>query len=142
MHALINNGAVEKYPYTLGNLRKDNPHTSFPRNPSNETLEDWNVYPVARVERPEIDPIAQNVTELTPVFVNGQWTQVWQVSDATPEEIAERKAQKNESIKQARSEEYKNYSDPLFFKWQRGEGSEEDWLDAVQQIKELLPYVD
>jgi hypothetical protein len=142
MHALINNGAVEKYPYTIGNLRRDNPHTSFPKRPSDETLEDWNVYVVTRVDRPEADPITQNIDELTPVLVDGQWTQMWAVWPASPEEIAERKAQKNESIKQGRFEEYTGYSDPLFFKWQRGEGTKEEWLEAVEQIKELLPYVD
>ena len=39
-----------------------------------------------------------------------------------------------------RMEAYAKESDPLFFKWQRGESSEEEWLNAVQAIKERYPY--
>lgn len=142
MHALIKDGVVEKYPYTFGKLRKDNPNTSFPPVPPNELLAEWNVYPVARVEAPKVDPLTHDVKEATPEFVDGQWRQVWVVTPATPEEVASRKAEKNSSIKQQRAEEYKAYSDQFFFKWQRGEGTEQEWLDAVQHVKELLPYVD
>ena len=31
-------------------------------------------------------------------------------------------------------------ADPLFFKWQRGTGSEQAWLDAVQAVKDAHPY--
>lgn len=30
-------------------------------------------------------------------------------------------------------------SDPLFFKWQRGEATEQEWLDKIQEIKERYP---
>jgi len=140
MHALINNGAVEKYPYTIGNLRRDNPHTSFPKRPSDEMLEEWNVYVVARVDRPEADPITQNIGELTPELVNGQWTQMWAVWPASPEEIAERQEQQLEQAKAQRADAYRNEADPLFFKYQRGEGSEQEWLDKVQEIRDRFPY--
>lgn len=142
MHALIFDGAVQKYPYSIGNLRKDNPQTSFPRRPSDAALEEWGVYVVARVDRPEIDELTQDAKEMTPVFVNGTWTQVWEVVPASPEDVVQRKAEKNEQVKQQRAEEYKNYSDPLFFKWQRGEGLQQEWLDAVAHIKELMPYAE
>jgi hypothetical protein len=31
-------------------------------------------------------------------------------------------------------------ADPLFFKWQRGTGTEQAWLDAVQAVKDAHPY--
>ena len=31
MYVLVNNGEVKKYQYSAGELRKDNPNTSFPR---------------------------------------------------------------------------------------------------------------
>jgi hypothetical protein len=31
-------------------------------------------------------------------------------------------------------------ADPLFFGWQRGENTEQDWLDAVQAVKAAHPY--
>jgi hypothetical protein len=33
-------------------------------------------------------------------------------------------------------------ADPLFFGWQRGENTEQDWLDAVQAVKDAHPYPD
>jgi hypothetical protein len=101
MHALINNGAVEKYPYTIGNLRKDNPNTSFPKNPSDELLEGLGMFRVAKVDRPEYDH-TKNIAEGTPVQVNGVWTQVWNVTDASAEEIAERTAQQAQNMRAER----------------------------------------
>ena len=31
-------------------------------------------------------------------------------------------------------------ADPAFFKWQRGTGTEQEWLDAVQAVKDAHPY--
>jgi hypothetical protein len=31
---------------------------------------------------------------------------------------------------------YREESDPLFFKWQRGEATEQEWLDKVAEIKQ------
>jgi hypothetical protein len=140
MHTLIINGAVEKYPYTIGNLRRDNPQTSFPKRPSNEMLEGWNVYVVARVDRPDVDPITQNISELTPVLMNGQWTQVWSVTDSTPEQIAERTAQQVAQAKAQRAEAYREEADPLFFKAQRDEAELTEWEAKVQEIRNRYPY--
>jgi beta-galactosidase GanA len=43
-------------------------------------------------------------------------------------------------VEQARHAAYITDADPLFFKWQRGSGSEEAWLDAVQAVKDAHPY--
>lgn len=34
---------------------------------------------------------------------------------------------------------YRNESDPLFFKWQRGEGTKEAWLNKIDEIKARYP---
>jgi hypothetical protein len=140
MYALINNGAVEKYPYSIGNLRRDNPHTSFPKRPPDEMLEEWNMYAVARVARPEVDPITKNVVEGTPKIVKGKWTQVWSVTDATPEEVVERTEQAFLEAKARRANAYAEEADPLFFKAQRGEATTEEWEAKVQEIRDRFPY--
>jgi hypothetical protein len=43
-------------------------------------------------------------------------------------------------VEQARHAAYVTDADPLFFKWQRGSGSEEAWRDAVQVVKDAHPY--
>jgi hypothetical protein len=35
---------------------------------------------------------------------------------------------------------YAEKADPLFFGWQRGENTEQDWLDAIQAVKDAHPY--
>ena len=34
---------------------------------------------------------------------------------------------------------YEAESDPLFFKWQRGEGTEQEWLDKIAEIQARYP---
>ena len=41
--------------------------------------------------------------------------------------------------KEQRQQAYEQEADPLFFKWQRGEVTEQEWLDKVQQIRERYP---
>lgn len=88
MYVKAINGAVESYPYSIGNLRKDNPQVSFPKNPTNELLATWNVYPVEPAGAPSTD-YTQNLKEGQPVY-NGGWKQTWVVTQATAGEIAER----------------------------------------------------
>ena len=45
-------------------------------------------------------------------------------------------------VERERHAAYISDSDPLFFKWQRGSGSEQAWRDAVQAVKDAHPYPD
>ena len=44
------------------------------------------------------------------------------------------------AVENARRNDYEVTSDPLFFEWQRGDGTEQAWLDAVAAIKAAHPY--
>ena len=44
------------------------------------------------------------------------------------------------AVESARSLAFKFEADSLFFKWQRGEATEQEWLGKVQQIRERYPY--
>ena len=50
-------------------------------------------------------------------------------------------ARANEQAQRARAAAYAAEADPLFFKWQRGEGEHQAWLDAVGEIRARFPYV-
>lgn len=43
-------------------------------------------------------------------------------------------------VEKSRQFAYQSNSDPLFFGWQRGENTEQDWLNAVQAVKDAHPY--
>jgi len=44
------------------------------------------------------------------------------------------------AVEKARRADYEATSDPLFFEWQRGDGTEQAWLDAVAAVKAAHPY--
>jgi hypothetical protein len=43
-------------------------------------------------------------------------------------------------VEAARHAAYISDADPLFFSWQRGEATEQEWLAAVQAVKDAHPY--
>lgn len=65
----------------------------------------------------------------------------------TPEQIAEREAWDAGAYQRAydfvtvtRHQQYNLLSDPIFMQYQRGEATEQEWLDAVQAVKDANPY--
>lgn len=45
-------------------------------------------------------------------------------------------------VKQTRQLIYAQQSDPIFFKYQRGEATEQQWLDAIEAVNAANPYPD
>ena len=93
MYVLIKNDAVETYPYSVQQLYADNPNTSFPSPTPDSTLADFGVFPVVPTSQPAYDHVTQNLTELDPVQEDNLWVQQWSVTQASPEEVAERQEQ-------------------------------------------------
>jgi len=48
--------------------------------------------------------------------------------------------QQRAEIETQRRNAYTQEADPLFFSYQRGEATEQEWLDAVESIKARYPY--
>jgi len=61
----ITNGAVACYPYSSGQLRRDNANTSFPRNVPIGIMRRYGMHPVTVEAMPEYDPLTQKVTTAT-----------------------------------------------------------------------------
>lgn len=142
MYIKLKNGNVERYPYSINNLKQDNPQVSFPTDISNDILSMFEVYPVIQSIAPNVDKLTQKVVEETPNLVEGNWYQRWSVIDLSDEDVALNKQIANEMAEIERSNAYKNESDPLFFKWQRGEALEQEWLDKVAEIKQRYPTIE
>jgi hypothetical protein len=47
-----------------------------------------------------------------------------------------------ERIEKKRKEEYQNISDPLFFEYQRGDATKDEWLKSIEAVKQKFPYPD
>jgi hypothetical protein len=83
-HLKITNGQPENY--SIGQLRRDNPDTSFPKVPSDALLADWGVYPYTVQDQPTVDYLTQTLTPAALTQVDGAWTQGWVVSNLSAED--------------------------------------------------------
>lgn len=82
-------GGQTIYPYSIGQLRKENPSTSFPKSIPNSTLEAYGVHLVTFVDTPAYNADTQRIEQDTqPTEVNGQWELGWAVVNLTVEELA------------------------------------------------------
>lgn len=138
--AKIENGLVVEYPYSFDMLRRDNPETSFPGNPSIELLEEWGVFLTHSNGKPPYNPITQNCVLQKIENTGSHWEEFWVVEDATQEEVAQRTSDLTQNAKASRENAYRTESDPLFFKAQRGEATMDEWLALVAEIKVRYPY--
>lgn len=43
------------------------------------------------------------------------------------------------NYEEQRKAAYREESDPIFFKWQRGEATEQEWIDKIAEIKARFP---
>lgn len=91
MYAKLNDGSIAIYPYSLTQLRQDNPYTSFTQSPTAEELAPFDAVIVNVVAAPTV-PYTQKVTEGTPELEEGVWQQTWVVTEATEQEISDREA--------------------------------------------------
>lgn len=82
------NNEVIKFPYHISDLKHDNPNTSFPKEPSNELLSSFNMYPVTVEDVPEYDIKLQNLSQDdVPTLVGGSWSLGWQIEEKTSSEM-------------------------------------------------------
>ena len=99
---LDSNGALERYPYTLTDLRRDNPQTSFGRTISEDTASAFRCVPVTQVT-PPADDHTKNF-ERSAQLVDGAWQEQWIESDATSEQITQRTTLKANDVRTERNE--------------------------------------
>ena len=78
----IENGVPTQYSYSK--LKKDNPNTSFPKEPTDALLASYNVKTYTAETRPDVDSDLKNVTKGSFTQVGGEWVQGWSVQDITP----------------------------------------------------------
>ena len=46
----------------------------------------------------------------------------------------------HDTVEKTRAEAYRQISDPIFFQYQRGTATEQQWIDSVQSIKDANQY--
>jgi len=101
MYLKLTNGIPENY--SIGQLRRDNPNTSFPKTISNEILTRFDVYPYTQQEQPTYDEKTQKIVDGGfDQDESGNWTKIWNIVEKTPEELAEWIESKKQQVKSQR----------------------------------------
>ena len=90
MYVKITSGSVDQYPYTIGQLRRDNPNVSFPKQISTRILQKYGVHEVTVDAIPSYNEKTQSVEQNSaPTLVDGSWVLGWTVNEKTSEEVLE-----------------------------------------------------
>ena len=77
-------------PYSLGQMRRDNPNTSFPKAIPDDLLASYDVYPCTRPERPAYDYLTEQCFDAGfEQDAEGNWVQGYSV-EPVEQEVAER----------------------------------------------------
>jgi len=83
------NLTTSEYPFSLWQLRRDNPNVSFPANPTDDDIELFGCRFVHPSDQPAFNPRSEQIEELPPEpDADGVYSQRWQVIPASPEHIA------------------------------------------------------
>ena len=61
MFVKITNGQPDQFPYSVGQFRRDNPQTSFPKVIPDEIMRRYGVFPVEEIAKPAFDPLVQTL---------------------------------------------------------------------------------
>jgi hypothetical protein len=90
------------YPYTIRDLRMDNPNTSFPQIIEDEYLGNFDMYIVYPTTKP--NDYTKNIREGIPQLIDGKYYQNWILENAIDEDIANRIEFKWGEIRMLRNE--------------------------------------
>lgn len=136
MFALIQNGAVAKYPVSIGDLRAVYPYTSFPKTISS-ALSAFGVVPVVPVNPPTYDPTTQTLDELYPTLVNGSYNQTWNVT-TMPTPAAAALATQREDIARAQRDSLLRSTDYIVVvALEAGNTVAADWVTYRQALRDV-----
>lgn len=103
MFAKIVDGKVSKFPYTVGQLRRDNPNTSFPKVIPEGTMAAYGVFPVSELPAPSFDSWTHYIEyNPVPVLQDGKWVSVPTVYALTQDQIDIRDASLAEGVRAER----------------------------------------
>ena len=97
---IVNNQTT--YPYSLQQLREDNPRISFPSEMTESVMNEFDIFEVRPTPKP--NDYTKNISEGTPILIEGIYYQNWEQTNASESEINLRIEIKWEEIRQIRNE--------------------------------------
>lgn len=136
MYAIVENNKIVEWP--IQNLRQKFPQISFPDVITQNSLP-VNVVEVLVASEPEYNTSTHKLSTDTPKLISGNWTQTFSVVELSEQELQEQNTFRQKILDNQRAQAYRSESDPLFFKAQRGEATQQQWIDKVLEIKARYP---
>tara|TARA_Y100001938_G_scaffold38034_1_gene52518 strand:- start:307 stop:828 length:522 start_codon:yes stop_codon:yes gene_type:complete len=104
MYVKLKDNAVEKFPYSIGDLKKDNPNVSFPKVFSSEIMATFGIAAVTVEEKPSFNSVTQTVSQkTTPELSDGKWVLKWDTNSKAQSVIDTEKSDQQNSIRRERN---------------------------------------
>ena len=129
LYAKIVDNTVAKYPYSFGDLKKDNPLTSFPRSIMDNVSERSNHGndEATKVSKPR--STTHDISDGGISLIDGAWTQVWNETPKSADDL-------QVEVVNARRAEYGSPEDQLEHITEKGLDS---WKAFVEEVKARHP---
>jgi hypothetical protein len=134
MFALIENGAVKQYPYSVGELKRTRPNTSFPSVISDALMAENGAMRVYFSTQPVLSS-TQVLEEDSPVFSNEdqRWTQVWRVRDMTAAEVTQQFDSAAAEVRQQRDIKLAETD----WRFRSDMTPSQEWIDYCQALRDI-----
>lgn len=144
MFVKITNGQVDQFPYTIGKLRSDNPHTSFPKNIPEATLNAWGVYRVVDQSISGYDQRTHKIVIGEVSLVGDAWTRARTIESKTQAEIDGDSLQASGAVREKRN---KMLSDSDWTQVSDAPVDKSAWAAYRQSLRDItdhagFPYLD
>lgn len=142
MFAKVKDGFIDKFPYSVGQLRRDNPNTSFPKHIPDAVMAEYGMVPVIEQPAPTFDPMT-HFAEWGPVPVNqgGQWVLLPTMRELSPEQIAERDEAAAASVRVQRDRLLAESDWRVIKAYERGENIPAEWELYRQALRDITSHV-
>jgi len=135
-------GSTITYPYSVYDLKTENPNTSFPTSIPDSLLEEFGVYKVELKDSGYDDDDSKNVVEITPTLSGSIYVQTYQITDADTDTINKRKEIKWAEVRTKRNT-LLNESDWTQFQDSPITGSSlTDWQTYRQSLRDVTTQSD
>jgi hypothetical protein len=122
------------YPYTLKDLKADYPNTSFPPEPTNEALAEFNVFPVTILNQPSYNPNTQKIKENDLPTLNDEvWELGWTVTDLSAEELVIRNEAAGEAVRGQRDA----FLAETDWRFRSDMNPSQEWIDYCQALRDV-----
>lgn len=135
-------GSTITYPYSVYDLKSQNPNISFPTTISDSLLETFGMYKVELKNSGYDNDDTKDVVEITPTLSGSVYVQTYQVTDADSETIEKRKEIKWSEVRDSRNQ-LLSESDWTQFQDSPITGSSlNDWQTYRQSLRDITSQSD